>query len=321
MALAHQFAEQLDVAGLECRHGVDGTLAFAHHMLRTLQGHGVFDSTLDLLELRLAEFREVLQVRAHRAQLLHGQLALGHAVVVCARVEFVRRVGVADHHLDALQLDRNQLEVERVAVQIDGMVFLALGRSELVHDAAVDAGELMLAELTDLGKFGLVVPGAEDVVERTGRDHFDGRRAAESRACRHIAPDEDVVTFRHLEAAFDILCDAAHRVVHPAVVGQRFGECVKRERDDLGHVQRLEAHLFFVVFCEQHIRAEAQCTREHMSAVVIGMFANQVHATRSKIHVLCLLIVRLSKSLFQFVQFHDIYLIMFVDFFASYSFR
>ena len=78
-----------------------------------------------------------------------------------------------------------------------------------------------------------------------------------------------------------------------------------------------KSYLFFIVLGQQHVRAETQGARKNMPAVVVGMLANKVNATRCKIHFLCLLIIRLSKSLSQFFQFHDIYFMMFVAFLAS----
>ena len=193
MALVHQLSEQLYIASLEGADGVDGTLAFGHHMRGTLQGDGVVDCPLDLLELACTQLGEVLQGGAYRAQLPDGQLALGHTVVVGTGVELVWGMRIGDDQLDTVHPKWHILELERAAVEIDGVVFLAIGRCELIHDAAVDTGKLVFALLPYLCQPGLVAPGRKNIVEGKGRNHLDGRRRAEACSSRHIAPEEEVV--------------------------------------------------------------------------------------------------------------------------------
>ena len=317
MALAHQFAEEFDVSGLESSHRVDGSLALANHVLGAFEGDWVFDSALDVVELGFAQLCQVLQVRAYGTQLLYSQFALSHAVVIGAGIQFMRGVGIGDNHFDALQFDGHEFEVERIAIQVDSMIFLTLRGGELVHDTAVDTCELMLAELANLSQFSLVITGSEDVIESTSSDHFDGGRRTQTGTCGDVTPDENIPAVHYFETTLQVLCNAAQRVVYPAVAGQGCCQLIQAQRNNLRHIQRLEAHLFFIVLGQQHVRAETQGARKNMPAVVVGMLANKVNTTRCKIHFLCLLIIRLSKSLSQFIQFHDIYFMMFVAFLAS----
>ena len=283
MRCVHELTELRKIAGLEGSHSVNRALAFAYYVGCTHESHLIGNCRFDFLELCLGEFCQGLQIGANSAKLLDCQLAFCYTCVVRTRIQFVRRVGVRNHHFHAFQLHRHELEIEGCAIEINSMVFFALSRSKLIHDAAIYACKLMLRKLTDFCQFGSVIACTKNVVESASGYYLNRSRRAESCTFRHIAPNEDIVTLLKLETALDILRNTAEGIVNPRVVWQRSKQVVERQTDDLRdlrHVERLEAKGFLVVGCKQQVGTERERARENMAAVVVGMFANQVNASR-----------------------------------------
>ena len=99
------------------------------------------------------------------------------------------------------------LELQGVAVQIDGMIFLTLRAGELVHNAAHHTRVLMLASLTDKRQLRAVrlfvcvaawvsasVADRHLLCKCAGGHYLHRRTAAQTGTRRHIAVIQQVIT-------------------------------------------------------------------------------------------------------------------------------
>ena len=87
------------------------------------------------------------------------------------------------------------LKLQGVAVEVNSMVFLSIGRSKLVHDTAHHTGILMLTSLTylsQLSTISLIVAHIHTHLfsKSTSCYHFQGSTTAQTCTCRHIAEIE-----------------------------------------------------------------------------------------------------------------------------------
>ena len=104
------------------------------------------------------------------------------------------------------------------------MVFLALCGSKLIHNTAHHASELMLGFLTNLSQFGAVITRTQQLVERIGSHHLHSSTTAQSCACRHIAPEQHIISLLNRHTALNELREDTDRIVSPCLVWQWRGE-------------------------------------------------------------------------------------------------
>ena len=91
------------------------------------------------------------------------------------------------------------LKLHRVAVQIDGMIFLTLRTCELVHDTAHHTGELMLTSLTDQSQLRTIcliirILPTHFLCERTCCYNLHRCTTAQTRSGRHVTVVQQVIT-------------------------------------------------------------------------------------------------------------------------------
>ena len=145
------------------------------------------------------------------------------------------------------------LELQRVAVEVYRVVFLALRTGELVHHTAHHACILVLASLTDkrqLCAIFLVVRKCPTHLfgKGTRGDYFHRRTTTQPRAGRYVTEIEQVITALQLRfgvtARDDV--DTAQGVVTPSAVSLRLNG-VDSDLIGLRHVQRFEPQHFFCI--------------------------------------------------------------------------
>src|SRR5271169_547673 len=122
---------------------------------------------------------------------MHARLAISSATVILARCKVMLHHGVADHDTNPA-LDRQQFVVETSAIEQQGMIGPAKTGDELVHDAALGSGILVLGTLTrqrDITAIDLEVGGGQ---QRESGRNFDRRRRTQSCADRYFTFDHQV---------------------------------------------------------------------------------------------------------------------------------
>jgi len=193
----------------------------------------------------------------------------------------VRTVGIADDDLDTVEFDGYQVIVEGIAVQEDGMAFLAHPRSELVHDPAHDAGKLMFGFLAHLDQLKPVETDLPRFVDGYGRHHLQRGRRGKSRTIGNIAKYQDIGALLKFYPFLQKLGKHPDGIVDP-LLPHLLIKVLKFYLSFKGEVQRSKPDTFPVGFPQEKISAETQRTGKYKSSVVIGMLADQVHPSRGK---------------------------------------
>ena len=299
MRLVHQAAELRDIIVLECLDGVERAVVLVDGMACAMTLEDFLDVAGNLIEFVIAELAECLELRLDFLELVERMLALCAADIVGRGSEAVRLVGVRDDDARVLKRDLAVAIRERVAVEQDSAVLLAHADSELVHDAAVDADELVLCLLRELDHLDHVESEAECLIEDDRRQHLERSRRRKASACRQCAVDQDVEAVRGLVASLLEYIDDAHRVVCP-ILGSVIREARHRELDDalVGKVHRVDARRHVLAVCDDSVRAERDGAREDMTAIVVRMLANQIDAAWGEVAALRFPAELLCKFLF-----------------------
>ena len=186
------------------------------------------------------------------------------------------------------------------------MILLTLCRSKLIHDSAHHASELMFCFLPNLSQFGAVVARTQQFVECKGSHHLHGGTTAQSCTCGYIAPEEDIISLLNCHTALNELRQYTEGVVGPCLVWQGTGELGQLQRIYCFHIQGTEIDFFLCICSQQKICTKTQCTWEDEATVVVGMFADQIHATWREEYVGCWFLIRCFVSRFQLFDCHSI---------------
>lgn len=141
---------------------------------------------------------------------------------------------------------------------------------------------------------------AECFIEDDRRQDLQRSRRGKTSARRQRAVDQDVEAVRGLMAGLLEDIDDAHRIVRP-ILGSVVGKARHREFDDalVCEVHRIDARRHILAVCNNSVRAERDCAREDVAAIVIRMLADQVDTARGEVAALSL-----ATELFREFLFH-----------------
>ena len=207
-----------------------------------------------------------------------GSLHLAAAGRIIAPGNRVLDHGVGNHQRD-VGGNRSQFEAQIAAIQQQGVIFPAVGGDELVHDAATGAYKLVFGPLAKPRQRGPRIADADQRGDGQRRRHFKSRRAGQSRAERHVAPQAEAERGNPVALSRE---DRGHaeRVVAPVLAGSG------------GQRRRIEALLFLVVLGVKHNlavgarrntgqRGKVNGHGHYETLGVIGMLPDQGYTARS----------------------------------------
>src|SRR5208337_573818 len=147
MGIRHQFGQRLNLAVLEGQRCRSDAVIFRNDMAASL----VYDlpqTAAVLFQLSEPHISQSADAGQYFREFAHSLLTFGAADVVLARA-----VPMLDHRIANDQIhsarNRNQLVVQRPAIQHESMPWLTVTRDELVHDAAAGANEFILRALAE----------------------------------------------------------------------------------------------------------------------------------------------------------------------------
>src|SRR5690349_3778250 len=206
--------------------------------------------------------QRLLTLRATRVELRSAQRA--H----CGGVEY-------QHAL----LHRHCLRFERVTPDVKRAAPFAQRGSKLIHDSGIDADELVLRAPTNEGELLFVEVALRDAAQRETCGNLERRRRAEARANGDVAGNDCVKLRSSDSIGFDFCADPSH-VIPPCTSSRRGSDieltCARfRARNDSAAFGvRPRAY--------RDISPPIDRDRQHLSAVVIRVFADDVHSARRR---------------------------------------
>src|SRR5271157_3068755 len=99
-----------------------------------------------LFQLSEAHIPQSADARQYLREQAHSLFTFGAAGVVLARAVFMPDYRIADDQIHSAR-NRNQLVIQRSAIQHQSMTCLTVTRNELVHDAAASADKFIFRTL------------------------------------------------------------------------------------------------------------------------------------------------------------------------------
>ena len=152
-------------------HGVEHALVLGDDVAHAAERHVVEHraGAIEVVDGQVAQRRHAHELRAEFAGCPSLAIPAGGMFVLHLRVDEEQfEAGLGEP-------ERDDLRIERAAVEEHGVVGLAEQRRGLVHDAGRSADDLVLGEATDAGERRAVEPEPPHVVERD-RDRTLDRR-------------------------------------------------------------------------------------------------------------------------------------------------
>ncbi len=172
----------------------------------------------------------------------------------------------------------NQLELQAAAVDEQGVVLLAHDADELVHDAGVDAHELVLRPLGGQGDLRTGQLRASGQEEGPGTADLQRGGAAQAGASGHVAAHH-AFDAGQFDAPLLKGPGHAHDIVGPKglfVIGQ----LVQAELGPGPKFQGIESHRAVVPLAEDQAHVVLDGHGQHKAVVVVRVLADQVHPPR-----------------------------------------
>ncbi len=160
------------------------------------------------------------------------------------------------------------------------MVLFAHSHGKLVHDAAIDPDKVIFCSPADLNQFYPFIAEIINIVKSYGGYQFDRSRGGESAFVRDVAAVEHLKTLC-LKSFFRQFAENAERIINPLIT-LFFIQFVQTDTGPVVKIGGGHANHRIIGFADCEIGPEAQCARENISAVIIGMLADQVDAAGGK---------------------------------------
>ena len=127
--------------------------------------------------------------------------------------------GVGDEDGEAGVLEGDELRFARLTVDEDELVFLAEGRSELVHDAAGDIGEVVFGFLAEERFFFDVEGDAKEAFDEGGGGALEGGRGGKPAAGGEVGNETGIEAGKRPVASVAKSFEDSAKVVGPFEVG------------------------------------------------------------------------------------------------------
>jgi hypothetical protein len=169
------------------------------------------------------------------------------------------------------------LKLQGTAIEKEGMTSFSHARDELIHDSDAGAYKSILSLAAEFGDFGKWQLSLTLTHEGKGRSDLDGRGGTESRADWDFTVHQQI---RSLQLETAPLKDTGNTdyVVTPSA-GTAFGQVVKIKLEIAGEFFGVDDELTIWTRGDRYIGREPDSCRHDEAVVVIGVFADQVHAS------------------------------------------
>ena len=279
-------------------------------MLCTLSADITLNNSLELLKGLLIQVTQRLDLY-YLLQFCQCGLTLAAALIVLGISQASLFITACDHDLRILQMDRCILIFQCCSIQENSVVLFTHGNGKLIHDTAVYLVVFVLGELSDQRQILIGHIKAEEIPQDVAGQHFYGSRRRKSGTVGDITVQQQIHTGSHFHALLAESPDHSLGIIGPV----RFLAGYQVLQGRLDHTQMFEIHgietQFIVVsFSCYAVSTNGQCTGEYMSAVIVGMFTDQVHTSRCKISLGTLCISKYFCESLQNRLFHLHFLLL-----------
>ena len=310
MGCIHQLTKQLHIIVLQRFYRTDRSLILIYCMLCTLSADITLDNSLELLKGLLIQITQRLDLH-YLLKLCQCSLTLAAALIVLGISQASLFITACDHDLRILQMDRCILILQSRSIQKNSVVLFTHGNGKLIHDTTVYLVVFILRELSDQRQILIGHIKTEEIPQDVAGQHFYGSGRRKSGTVGDITVQQQIHTGSHFHALLAESPDHSLGIIGPI----RFLAGYQIIQRRLDHTQMFEIHgiktQFIVVSFSCHtVSTNGQCTGEYMSAVIVGMFTDQIHTSRCKISLGTLCISKYFCESLQNRLFHFHFLLL-----------
>ena len=279
-------------------------------MLCTLSADITLDNGFEFLKGLLIQITQSLDLH-YLLQLCQCGLTLTAALIVLGISQASLFVTARDNDLRILQMDRCILIFQCCSIQENSVLFFTHGNGKLIHNTAVYLVVFVLGELSDQRQILIGHIKAEEIPQDVAGQHFYGSGRGKSGTVGDITVQQQIHTGSHFHALLTECPNHSLGIIGPACFLAGY-QIIQRRLD---HTQMFEIHgietQFIVVSFSCHtVSTNGQCTGEYMSAVIVGMFTDQIHTSRCKISLGTLCISKYFCESLQNRLFHFHFLLL-----------
>ena len=219
------------------------------------------------------------------SQVTEGLLAFASPGIIGRTYKTMFDFTVGNDNSGIRQQDRRIFVLQGLSIEKNGAVLFAHGTGELIHNTTVHFTVMVLGILADQGQI-LVgeICKAIEISQHDTRQHLQGCGGGEAGTIGDIAIDHEIHAPVHLIAPKSEGPHNALEVVGP-VGFISWRQTVNTGGGNSGTVEihGIEANLVIVSQSCHSIGSYGQSAGKYMTAVVICMFADQIHSSRCKI--------------------------------------
>ena len=252
-------------------------------MLCTLSADITLDNSLELLKGLLIQVTQRLDLH-YLLQFCQCSLALAATLIVLGISQASLFITACDHDLRILQMDRCILILQCRSIQKNSVVLFTHGNGKLIHDTAVYLVVFVLGELSDQRQILIGHIKSEEIPQDVAGQHFyrSGRR--KSRTVGDITVQQQIHTGSHFHALLTESPDHSLGIIGPACFLAGYQILQRRfDHSQMSEIHGIETQLIVVSLSCHTIGTDGQCAGENVSAVIVGMFTDQIHTSRCKI--------------------------------------
>ena len=273
-------------------------------MLCTLSADITLDNSLELLKGLLIQVTQRLDLH-YLLKLCQCSLTLAAALIVLGISQASLFITACDHDLRIFQMDRCVLIFQSCGVQKNSIILFAHGNGKLVHDTAVYLVVFVLGELSDQCKILIGHIKSEEISQNIAGQHFYRSGRGKSGTVGNITVQQQIHTGSHFHALLTESPDHSLGIIGPACFLAGYQILQRRfDHSQMSEIHGIETQLIVVSLSCHTIGTDGQCAGENVSAVIVGMFTDQIHTSRCKISLSALCISKYFCESFQNRLFH-----------------
>jgi hypothetical protein len=268
--LPHQLSETIEISGAETASAVAHTLIFLDHMTAALKDFigEIFRVLQQLIDGEIAQRSDIgIPLREN----FHTFLTLFAALIVFSAGVLVLDHGVTDRHSHSVG-NGDELELERTAVEQEGVASFSQAGDKLVHDADMGADKNIFASLAEPGHIDQGKDCASAAEERESARDFDGGRGTQSSADRNFAIDEKICALQNVSGLLQDHGDPEN-IVTP-ISDAVFGKSIQVKCKMSGKLLGSDNQSAILPRRDGHAGTKTDGTGHNKTVVVIGVFAD-----------------------------------------------
>ena len=310
MGCIHQLTKQLHIIVLQRFNRTDRSLILIYCMLCTLSADITLDNSLELLKGLLIQVAQRLDLH-YLLKLCQCSLTLTAALIVLGISQTSLFITTCDHDLRILQMDRCILILQSRSIQENSVLFFTHGNGKLIHDTAVYLVVFVLGELSDQRQILIGHIKAEEIPQDVAGQHFYRSGRGKSGTVGDITVQQQIHTGSHFHALLTESPDHSLGIIGPACFLAGYQILQRRfDHSQMSEIHGIETQLIVVSLSCHTIGTDGQCAGENVSAVIVGMFTDQIHTSRCKISLGTLCISKYFCESLQNRLFHFHFLLL-----------